>query len=267
MKPAGRLGLAVLAAWAAAALLAGWLMPYPPDETMGAARQPPSAEFWLGTDMLGRDIASRILAGAQISLPLGVVSVALGAVPGIVLGMIAGYAGGWVDTAVSRLTDALLALPGVLLALVVIAALGPGLRNVMLAVAVSVVPQYVRLLRATVLAIQPLPYVEAARAVGNPAWRVLLRHIGPNVAAPVLVVTTLQIGTAVLTASGLSFLGLGPQPPTAEWGLMCAEGRDALRRAWWISTWPGLAILSLVVACNLAGDGLRAVLDPRGFTR
>ncbi len=257
------LGAALLLTWILVAVFAPFLVPYDPTETVNAARRPPTAEHWFGTDLLGRDLFSRVLLGAQISLTLGLISVSLGALPGIALGLVAGYRGGVIDTLISRLIDAMLALPSILLALVVIAALGPSIRNVMIAVGVATVPQYARLVRGSVLAIKQLPYVEAARVIGAPSTRIMLRHVLVNAYAPVLVLSTLQIGNAILIGSGLSFLGLGAQPPTPEWGLMSAEGREVLNRAWWISTFPGLAILSVVVACNLLGDGLRSAFDPK----
>jgi peptide/nickel transport system permease protein len=256
-------GTAILAAWCVVALLGERIAPYDPTDSLAMARQPPSAEFWFGTDLLGRDVLSRVLVGAQVSLQLGLISVGLGGAPGVLLGLVAGYFGGKVDTLISRLIDAMLAFPSILLALVIIAALGPNLRNVMIAVGIGTVPLYGRLTRASVLAVKVLPYVEAARVVGNPTTRVMLRYVLVNCYAPIVVLSTLQIGNAILIGSGLSFLGLGAQPPTPEWGLMSAEGREVLRRAWWISTFPGAAILSVVVACNLVGDGLRAALDPR----
>jgi peptide/nickel transport system permease protein len=257
------LGLVVLLAWTLVALLGARVTPYDPIEPIELARQPPSANYWFGTDLLGRDVFSRLLVGSQISLQLGLISVALGALPGILCGLVAGYFGGRVDAVVSRFMDALLAFPSILLALVVIASLGPSLRNVMIAVGIATVPQYARLVRGSVLSIKQLPYVEAARVVGNSHWRVMTHHVFANAYPPVVVLSTLQVGNAILIGSGLSFLGLGAQPPTPEWGLMSAEGRDVLRRAWWISTFPGLGILSVVIACNLVGDGLRAALDPR----
>jgi peptide/nickel transport system permease protein len=256
-------GLVILVAWILVAILADLIVPYDPTLTVGLARRPPSAEFWFGTDQLGRDLVSRILTGSRISLSLGVISVALGAAPGITLGLLAGYYGSWTDTFISRFVDALLAFPSILLALVVIAALGPSIQNVMIAVGVATVPQYARLTRGSVLAIKALPYIEAAHVVGAKAPRIMLRHILVNANAPLVVLSTLQVGNAILIGAGLSFLGLGAQPPTPEWGLISAEGREVLRKAWWISTFPGLAILSVVVACNLLGDGLRSALDPK----
>ncbi|MBM6581877.1 ABC transporter permease [Microvirga sp. BT689] len=257
------LGAILLLLWGIVAILGPSIAPYDPMEMLSRPRRPPSADFWLGTDLLGRDVFSRILVGSQISLQLGLISVVLGGVPGIVIGLIAGYAGGKIDTLLSRVIDALLALPSILLALVVIAALGPSIRNVMISVGIATMPLYARLVRSSVLTIKELPYVEAARVVGNPTWRIMIFHVLVNAYAPVLVLSTLQVGNAILIGSGLSFLGLGAQPPTPEWGLMSAEGREVLNRAWWISTFPGLAILSVVVACNLVGDGLRSALDPR----
>jgi peptide/nickel transport system permease protein len=257
------IGLVIFVLWVLVALFGPLVAPYDPTETVGGARRPPTGEFWFGTDMLGRDVFSRVLVGSRISLQLGLISIGLGALPGIALGLISGYHGGWIDTVISRMVDTMLAFPSILLALVIIAALGPDLTNVMIAVGIGTVPLYARLVRGTVLSIKQLPYVEAARVVGNPATRVMLRHVLVNCYAPIVVLSTLQVGNAILIGSGLSFLGLGAQPPTPEWGLMSAEGRDVLRRAWWISTFPGLAILSFVVACNLLGDGLRSALDPR----
>ncbi len=256
-------GAVLLSLWVLVALVSPWIAPYDPTDTVGLARQPPSAEFWFGTDTLGRDVFSRVLVGSQVSLQLGLISIALGLGPGIAIGLVAGYFGGRTDAVLSRFVDAMLAFPSILLALVIIAALGPNLRNVMIAVGIGTVPLYARLVRGSVLAVRRLPYVEAARVVGNGHVRIMVRHVLANAYAPIVVLSTLQVGQAILVGSGLSFLGLGAQPPTPEWGLMSAEGRDVLRRAWWISTFPGLAILSVVIACNLLGDGLRSALDPR----
>jgi len=259
----GLVGVGLLLGWILIALFAEALAPYDPVLTVSQARQAPSALHWFGTDHLGRDVLSRVLVGSQISLLLGLISVGLGLVPGTVLGLLAGYYGGYVDTLISRFVDALLAFPSILLALVVIAALGPSIQNVMIAVGIATVPQYARLARGSVLGIKALPYVEAARVSGAGGLRIMFRHILLNANAPLVVLSTLQVGQAILIGSGLSFLGLGAQPPTPEWGLMSAEGRDVLRKAWWISTFPGFAILSVVVACNLFGDGLRSAFDPK----
>ena len=262
-SPSFVIGLAILAAWVVIVLLAEQLAPYDPIETVSGARQPPSMEFWFGTDRLGRDVASRVVFGARISLLLGFISVAIGAVAGATLGIVSGYYRGFIDTVIMRAMDAMLAFPGILLALVIIAALGPSITNVMVAVGVSTIPTYARLIRGTVLSVRKQAYVDAARLLGVRDSRIMLRHVLPNTLAPLLVLSTLQFGNAIAVGAGLSFLGLGAQPPTAEWGLMTAVGREVLGRAWWISTFPGLAIFSAVMACNLLGDSLRAAFDPR----
>ncbi|MBO6923128.1 MAG: ABC transporter permease [Roseicyclus sp.] len=261
--PGAVIGLIVLVCWILVTILAPVLAPYDPAGLVGRARLPPSAEHWLGTDMLGRDVLSRVIYGSRISISIGLIAVLLGGIPGVILGLLAGYFGGWVDTIISRFVDALLAFPSILLALVVIAALGASIQNMMIAVGVATLPDYARLVRGTVLSIKSQPYVEAARLVGNSHLRTMARHILINANAPIVVLATLQIGSAILIGAGLSFLGLGAQPPTPEWGLMSAEGRQMLQRAWWISTFPGIAILSVVIACNLVGDGLRSALDPK----
>jgi peptide/nickel transport system permease protein len=256
-------GALVLFSWIVLALGAPWIAPKDPLEISLVGRVPPSLEHPFGTDRLGRDIFSRVLFGARISLLIGVISVAIGLLSGSVLGLIAGYYGGWLESVIMRFVDALLAFPGILLALVVIAALGPSLINVMIAVGISSIPEYARLARGSVLSVKERPFVEAARAFGAFNGRIMFKHILPSIRAPLIVLSTLQVGTAILVGSGLSFLGMGAQPPTPEWGLMTAAGRDFLDRAWWISTFPGLAILSTVMAINLMGDGLREALDPQ----
>lgn len=256
-------GLGVLAAWVVVAVCATWVAPHDPFATVGGPRQPPSPENWFGTDRLGRDVLSRVIFGARVSLVLGFISVAIGSVGGTVLGLTSGYYRGRVDAVLMRLVDAMLAFPGILLALVVIAALGPSIRNAMIAVGVSAIPQYARVIRSTVLTVREQPYIEAARALGLSDRRVLLRHVLPNAAVPLLVLSTLQFGSAISVGAGLSFLGLGAQAPTPEWGLMAAVGREVLGRAWWISTFPGLAIFTVVMASNLLGDSVQKILDPR----
>ena len=262
-SPSFVLGVAILVFWVGVAVFAARVAPYDPVETVSGAREPPSSDFWFGTDRLGRDVATRVMYGARISLLLGFISVAIGAVAGTTLGILAGYYRGRVDTWIMRGVDAMLAFPGILLALVIIAALGPSITNVMVAVGVSTVPRYARLIRSTVLTIREQAYVEAAKLLGVRDLKIMLRHVLPNTAAPLLVLSTLQFGNAIAVGAGLSFLGLGAQPPTAEWGLMAAVGREVLGRAWWISTFPGLAIFTAVIACNLLGDSLRQTLDPR----
>lgn len=261
-NPSVILGLSIILLWTIAAIFAPVLAPKDPLEVNFIGRVPPSSEFWLGTDRLGRDMLSRILYGARISPMVGIVSVVLGLLVGTTIGTLAGYVGGRTDTLLMRFIDALLALPGILLALVVIAALGPSLANVMIAVGIATVPEYARLARSSVLSVREMPYIEAAKVIGGGNLRVIVRHVLPNIAAPLIVLSTLKVGSAILVGSGLSFLGMGAQPPTPEWGLMTAEGRAFLDRAWWISTFPGLAILTTVMAFNLLGDGLREALDP-----
>ena len=269
--PHGMLGLGMLLLWVGMALVAQWIAPYdpltqalPPARAEDSpARQAPSGLYWFGTDEVGRDVLSRVLSGARISLALGFISVSIGLVAGSTLGLLAGFYGGWTDAILMRIMDALLAFPGILLALVVIAALGTSIQNVMIAVGIAIVPQYARLVRSLCLTIRELTYVEAAHVVGSGAARIVLRHFLPNIVAPLIVLSTLQIGQAIIYGSALSFLGMGAQPPTQEWGLMAAKGRDFFRKAWWISTFPSLAILTVVLAFNLLGDGLRSILDPR----
>ena len=221
-------GLGVLLAWVAIAVFATWVAPHDPFATVGGARQPPSFEHWFGTDRLGRDVLSRVIFGARASLVLGFISVAIGSIVGTVLGLASGYYRGTIDAVTMRLVDAMLAFPGILLALVIIAALGPSITNAMIAVGVSSIPQYARLVRSTVLTIREEPYIEAARSLGIPELRILLWHVLPNAAVPLIVLSTLQFGSAISVGAGLSFLGLGAQPPTPEWGLMAAVGREFL---------------------------------------
>ncbi|MXX55638.1 MAG: ABC transporter permease [Gemmatimonadetes bacterium] len=256
-------GITILAAWVLLALLAPAAAPHDPLATVSGAREAPSAEFWFGTDRLGRDVFSRVIHAARVSLLLGFISVAIGAALGSAVGLVSGYYRGAIDTVLMRVVDAMLAFPGILLALVVIAALGPSITNVMIAVGVSTIPRYARLVRSTVLTVREESYIDAARLIGVPDFRIMLRHVLPNTAVPLLVLSTLEFGHAISVGAGLSFLGLGAQPPTPEWGLMTAAGRDVLGRAWWISTFPGLAIFTVVMATNLLGDSLQEMLDPR----
>lgn len=246
------------------AVAAPKVAPYDPTQTnVLEALQPPDLRHWLGTDVLGRDLLSRIIFGARYSLQVGLISVGIGVVVGSVLGLLAGYLGGTVDYLVMRFIDLLLAFPGILLALAIVTILGPSLTNVMVAVGISSIPRYSRVVRGSVLSAKENAYVEAARAAGCLTPRIMVRHILPNVFAPVLVLATMGVAGAILWAAGLSFLGLGVQPPTPEWGAILSDGRNYLRIAPWIATFPGLAIMFTVLAINMFGDGLRDALDPR----
>jgi len=258
------LGLLILAALGIMAVAVSWFAARDPIRTAAReALQPPGARFLLGSDQFGRDVGSRVVYGARVSLLVGVISVSIAVALGAPLGLVSGYYGGRLDALIMRVMDVLLAFPGILLALAIVSVLSPGLGNVMIAVGLSAVPGYARLVRATVLAAREHLYVEAARALGGRDGGILVRDILPNVVAPLIVTATLGLGGAILSAAALSFLGLGSQPPQPEWGRMLSEGRDYLREAWWISTFPGLGILLTVLAMNLVGDGLRDVLDPR----
>jgi len=262
--PGAVLGLSLLGVLAGLALGAPWLAPRDPIRTSPRdALQAPATRFVLGSDQFGRDVLSRVLYGARLSLTVGLVSVSIAVGLGMPIGLLAGYYGGRVDLVLMRGMDVLLAFPGILLALAIVAVLRPGLGNLMIAVGLAAVPTYARLVRGSVLAAREHLYVEAARAVGCRDLGILGRYLLPNVLATLVVTATLGLGTAVLSAAALSFLGLGSQPPEPEWGRMLSEGRDYLREAWWISTFPGAAIMATVLAMNLLGDGLRDVLDPR----
>ncbi len=248
----------------AAGLAAPFITPYDPiKQNLRASLQPPSAAHLLGTDIHGRDIFSRILYGAAISLRIGFMGALLGGVIGVVLGLISGFYGGAVDMIIMRLVDIQLAFPGLLLAIAIIAVIGPGLENVIIAVGIFSVPTFTRVVRGSVLSVKQQDFVTAARTVGAPNHRIMRLHLFPNILAPVLVLLTMRIATAILTAASLSFLGLGAQPPTPEWGAMLSDGRDYLVLAPHVATFPGLAILLAVLGFNLLGDGLRDALDPR----
>jgi peptide/nickel transport system permease protein len=258
------IGLTVTFFWIACALLAPVISPYDPIKMNSAARlSSPSMQQWLGTDLYGRDILSRVLWGSQLSLRVGLISVCIGAVVGTLMGLAAGYYGRVADEVIMRLVDAMLAFPGILLALVIVAFLGPGLDNVIIAVGIGLIPSFARLVRGCVLAAREELYVLSATVIGCRTQRIIVRHIVPNIAAPLIVLFTLSVAWAILNAAALSFLGLGAKPPTPEWGTILSEGRDYLRVAPWITTFPGLAIMSLVIGMNLMGDGLRVALDPR----
>jgi peptide/nickel transport system permease protein len=248
----------------AAAALAPVISPHNPIKTnQRAPLEPPHRAHPMGTDRFGRDIFTRVLWGGRISLAVGLVSVGIAAVTGVTLGLVAGYYGGRVDSVIMRFVDILLAFPGILLALAIVATLGGSLRNLMIAVGIASIPDYVRIMRGTVLSLKAREFVLAARVVGCRDLAIIFRHIFPNTVAPLTVLATLRIAGAIITGSTLSFLGLGIQPPTPEWGNMLAEGRGFLEHAWWVALFPGLAIMAAVFSINLLGDGLRDALDPR----
>jgi peptide/nickel transport system permease protein len=245
-------------------LAAPLLTRHDPIETNTKERlQGPSLEHPFGTDDLGRDLWSRVLYGGRLSLRAGFIAVGIALVGGSLIGLIAGYYGRWIDMALMRFMDILMAMPGILLTMIFIFSLGPTLTNAMIAIGLASIPEYARIVRGSVLSAREQPYVEAAIVVGVPPWRIMGRHILPNVVYPVLVVATIGLGGAILSLAGLSFLGLGAQPPTPEWGVIVSDGRARLRDAWWITTFPGLAIALSVLAINLVGDGLRDIFDPR----
>jgi peptide/nickel transport system permease protein len=257
-------GLGILILISLTALLAATISPYDPNKVdILHQLEGPSRAHILGTDLYGRDILSRIFWGGRTTLVVGLISVGIASTFGILLGLISGYYGGSVDSIIMRFIDILLAFPRILLALTIVGMLGPGLFNVMLAVGIASITGYARLVRGTVLCAKEQTYVEAARIVGCRDARILLRHLFPNVIGPVIVLATLDVASAILAASSLSFLGLGVQPPTAEWGYMLNEGRNYLRSAPWITLFPGLAIMVSVLSINMLGDGLRDALDPR----
>jgi len=247
-----------------AAIFAPLIAPYSPiEQNLLQRRQPPSRQHWMGLDEVGRDVFSRLIFGARASLQVGLLSVSLAILVGSILGALSGYLGGWVDQAIMRVMDILLAFPGLLLAIAVVSILGPGLMNMLYAIGFVSIPVYARIMRASVLAIREQDFVMAARAVGVPEHRMLLRQILPNCLTPIIVAGTLGIATAILDAAGLSFLGLGAQPPMPEWGTMLGEGRGSVFTAPHIVLFPGLAIMLNVLGFNLLGDGLRDALDPR----
>jgi peptide/nickel transport system permease protein len=257
-------GLAVVAFFVLLALFAPWIAPHDPLATSwSAVRKAPGAAHWFGTDEIGRDVLSRVIWGARASLLAGVVSVGISLAIGVPLGVIAGYLGGWIDMLISRMTDAMLACPFLVLAIALAAFLGPSLTNAMIAIGIAATPVFVRLARAQVLAVKVEDYIEAARAVGNSGLRIALRHVFPNIVAPVIVQATLAIAAAVIAEASLSFLGLGQQPPSPSWGSMLNTAKNYVENAPWMAVWPGLSIFLLVLSFNLLGDGLRDALDPR----
>ncbi len=258
------LGLGVMVLMIVLALLAPIVSPYDPIATdWGAVRKGPSAAHWFGTDENGRDVLSRVIWGARASLLAGVISVSIALAVGVPVGLIAGYVGGWLDSLISRITDAMLACPFLILAIALAAFLGPSLGNVMIAIGITATPIFIRLTRGQVLATKVEDYIEAARALGNPHLRVALRHVFPNIVPPLLVQATLAIAQAIIAEAALAFLGLGQQPPAPSWGVMLFVSQRFFENAPWLAIWPGAAIFVTVLAFNLFGDGLRDALDPK----
>ena len=263
-RPTAVFGGVVLVLVSLLAVFAPWIAPYDPLATSWAVvRKAPSAAHWFGTDEVGRDLLSRTIWGARASLSAGVIAVTIAVGAGVPIGMLAGYVGGWIDAVIGRLTDAMLAVPFLILAIALAAFLGPSLGNAMIAIGVTATPIFVRLARGQVLAARAEDWVEAARAVGNPPARILLRHILPNILPPVMVQATLAVAAAIIAEASLSFLGLGQQPPAPSWGSMLNTAQRFLTQAPWMAVFPGIAIFLTVLAFNLFGDGLRDALDPK----
>src|SRR5947199_3277447 len=257
-------GLVVIATFIVMAVFAPLLSPYDPIATSWTlVRKPPSALHWFGTDDLGRDIFGRVIYGARASLIAGAISVGIALLIGVPFGLLSGYRGGFIDGLISRITDAMLAIPFLIYAIALAAFLGPSLRNAMIAIGISTTPIFVRLTRGQVMAVKVEDYIEAARAIGNPRWRIALLHILPHLLPALLVQATLSIAAAIIAEAALSFLGLGQQPPAPSWGSMLNSAQRFLTNAPWMAVWPGLAIFLTVLSFNLLGDGLRDALDPR----
>jgi peptide/nickel transport system permease protein len=263
-RPNLLVGLSILVVVVGASVFARFIAPYNPiDQSFADQLRPPSPAHIFGTDEFGRDIFSRVVYGSRIALTVGVISDGIALAAGVTLGIIAGYFSGWPDSIVMRTMDVMLAFPYLLLAMIVVAILGPSLTNAMIAIGVVYMPRFARLVRGVVLSLREQEFIEGARAVGGGVIRVLGRHVLPNILSPIIVLGTLTIGFTIVETAGLSFLGLGASPPTAEWGSMLAKGRSYMLTAPWIATFPGVAILVTVIGFNLVGDGLRDLLDPR----
>ena len=263
-QPAIAVGVVIMAFFLLVALFAPLLSPNDPlAQNVVNGLKPPSAEHLLGTDKLGRELLSRLLYGARISLFVGVAVVLIASAIGSLLGVLAGYLGGWVDEALMRITDIFFAFPALILAMAIAGALGPSLQNALIAISAVTWPVYARLLRGQVLALKEREFILAARTVGVPEWRIVARHLLPNMLAPLLVQASFDMGGAITSVAGLSFIGFGAQPPTPEWGVMISEARTYMATAWWLGTFPALSIMLVVGGFNLLGDGLRDLLDPR----
>jgi len=265
-NPLGMGGIAIVLLLVLIALLARWISPFPQDmvEThIEEAFQPPNLDHPFGTDDLGRDVLSRVIYGSRISLEVGVLAIGLALLIGVPLGVIAGFSGGWLDEVIMRITDTFLSFPSLLLAMAISAVLGPNLQNAMIAIAISWWPWYTRLLRSEAISIKERDYVAAAKSMGCSELRVIFRHVLPNSLTPIIIQASMDFGSVVLACASLSFIGLGAQPPTPEWGLMISTSRTFFLTHWWIVTFPGIAIFIAVLSFNLVGDGLREILDPR----
>ncbi|KAB2333376.1 ABC transporter permease [Cytobacillus depressus] len=258
------IGLYITSIFIIVAILAPWISPYDPFAyDMKALLQSPSLSHPFGTDQFGRDVLSRIIHGSRISLMIGIVGVGISIIVGVTLGTIAGYFGGILDTFIMRIMDILLAFPGFLLALAIISILGPSMVNVMIAIGIFSIPTFARIMRSSVITIKYKEFIEATKSLGGSHLFIIIKHVIPNCIAPIIVLSTMRIATAILTAAGLSFLGLGAQPPSPEWGAMLNEGREYIRSATHLSTVPGLMIMLVVLGFNMLGDGLRDALDPQ----
>jgi len=259
-------GLSVVFLLVLIALLARWIVPYPHDTVEAHIKDQflsPSLKHFFGTDELGRDVFSRILSGTRISLQVGVIAIGLALLIGVPLGVVAGYAGGVLDEVIMRITDVFLSFPPLLLAMAISTLLGPNLTNAMIAIAIAWWPWYTRLLRSEAISVRERDYVQAARAMGASPGKIVFKHVLPNCLTPIIIQSSMDFGSIILTSAALSFLGLGAQPPTPEWGLMVSTGRTFFLTHWWIVTFPGLAIFIAVLSFNLVGDGLREILDPK----
>jgi peptide/nickel transport system permease protein len=266
-NPLSIVGLAIVGLFLCMAAVAPWVVPYPEDAA-GATHlerklSAPNAQHWFGTDEVGRDIYTRVVLGTRLTLRLSLMVVGVAILIGVPLGIVAGYSGGWVNEVTMRITDIFLAVPGLILAIAIVAALGPGITNAMIALSLVWWPGYVRLVQGKTLSLKTESFIEAARCVGSGRWRIAFGEILPNCASPILVKASMDMGLAILAAAGLGFIGIGAQPPTPEWGAMISAGRNYLPDRWWYATFPGAAIFLTVLGWNLLGDGLRDVLDPR----
>lgn len=266
-SPLSLIGAAIVLLFLLTAVIAPFIVPYPEDAVgrvnLKIKLKPPSTEHYFGTDEVGRDIYTRVLLGTRVSLKIGLIIVIVATVVGVPLGIIAGYIGGWISEVIMRLTDIFLSVPGRVLALAIIGALGPGITNSMIALSLVWWPGYVRLIQGKTLSLKEETYIEAARSLGISTPRILFGHLLPNCTSPLLVKMSMDMGMAILAAAGLGFIGVGAQPPTPEWGAMVSEGRKFLPVWWWYATFPGLAIFITVLGFNLLGDGLRDILDPQ----